>query len=90
MVIDNDEILEKPIRVYKKDAKRIIILTVLLVLAVAVGSFYGGQQYAITSFIEGATSELNDLLESNFSYVCGTGWDQIYMINISIPLLVED
>ena len=75
------------IGIKEKDAKLIIFLVVLLIATVAFGSFYGGIQYSKDRFIVQSTSELNELLISNFSYVCGGSWDQIYLTNISISLL---
>ncbi len=78
------------IRIEQRDAKLIIFLTVLLILVVVFGGFYWGVQYSKTRFIEQASSGLNQLLKDNFSYVCGMGWDQYYLSNISIPFLVVE
>jgi len=75
------------IGIKEKDAKLIIFLAVLLIATIAFSFFYVGIQYSKTRFIEDTASELNQLLLNNFSYVCGTGWDQVYLPNISIPLL---
>ena len=75
------------IRLYKKDAKFIIFLTILLIAVIAFGCFYGGTIYSKQRFIDETTGELNQLLRTNFSYVCGMGRGQYYLKNVSIPLL---
>jgi hypothetical protein len=89
MSIKDDKGLEQPIRIYEKDAKLIIFLTILLIIVMSLGSFYFGVQYSRTDFISETKYELARLLETNFSYVCGTGWEQFYLSNISFPLLLE-
>jgi len=70
------------IQLHEKDAKLIIFLTILLIVVVAFGCFYGGIQYSKTRFVEESTYELEQLLLTNFSYVCGAGWEQYYLDNL--------
>jgi len=88
MVVEHIPRIEQTdiMRITKKDAKLIIFLTILLIVIIAFGCFYGGIQYSKTRFIEQVIYELNQLLLANFSYVCGVGYNQYYLLNTTINL----
>lgn len=70
-----------------KNAKKILILSLLLIVFIGFGCFYFGIVYTKTNFVNEASSELNALLETNFSYACGFGEkQQYYLPNITVGL----